>query len=156
MVQWKSNFKDLVTWDVTVHQLVCGPTHFKGMRCHRCQVFKVHKQMISSWTLLQNTSNHSPSNAVSHPIITPEQQTQNLQGTYLPSDVGHIIIGHPLISFIGIRTNPALWVSYWYIALWLDSMTYLQADDRTKQCQCQHSTQLTTVKVCHEMKTTGQ
>ena len=110
--------------------LVCGSTHFRGMCCYHCQVFKVHKQMSSSWTLLQNTSNHSPSNPVSHPIIAPLQKTQNLQGTYLPSDIGHIIIGHPLFSFIGIWTNPAVWVSYWHISLWLDSMTNLQADDR--------------------------
>jgi len=145
MVQWNCNFKGLVTWDLMLHQWVRGSTHFKQMCRHRLQVFKGHKQTISSWTLLQNTSD-----AVTHPIITPLQKTHNLQGTYLPSDIGHIIIGHPLISFIGIRTNPALWVSYWYISLWLNSVTYLLADDRIQQCQCQNNMQLTAVKVCHE------
>jgi len=55
------------------------------------------------------------SSVTSHNYTTAK--TQNLQGTYLPSDIGHIVIGHPLTSFIGIRTNPAVWVSYWYISL---------------------------------------
>lgn len=142
MVQWNSTYKGLVFWDVMLHQRVRGSTHFKWMCCNCFQVFEVHKKMISSWTLLQNISNHSHSNAVSHPVITPLQKTQNVDGTYLPSDIGHIIVGHPLISFIGIWTNPALWVSYWHISLWLNSVTYLQEDDTTwrESMSTQHAT----------------
>jgi hypothetical protein len=42
--------------------------------------------------------------------------TLKLHDTYLPSDIGHIVVRHPLISFIGIWTNPAFWVSYWCIS----------------------------------------